>query len=106
MYVVTVVFQIRPDAVAAFLPLMLENARASFAQEPGCLRFDVCQDDAEHGRIFLYEIYSDRAAFEAHLGSGHFRAFSAASAPLVADKRVETWSLLEPGSKTSPEQRL
>ncbi len=105
MYVVTVVFQIRPDAVAAFLPLMLDNARASLAQEPDCLRFDVCQDDAEPNRIFLFEIYSDRAAFEAHLESGHFHAFSEASTPMVADKRVETWTLLEPGSKAPPEQR-
>ena len=105
MYVVTVAFEIRPEAAAAFLPLMLENARKSLAEEPGCLRFDVCgegagdQDvgsDAPPVRIFLYEIYRDRGAFDAHLASAHFQSFDAATRPMVASKQVASWQLLAP----------
>lgn len=100
MYVVTVAFEIRPEAAAAFLPLMLENARASLAEEPGCLRFDVCGedvgDDAPPVRVFLYEIYRDRGAFDAHLASAHFQSFDAATRPMVASKQVASWRLLAP----------
>lgn len=100
MYVVTVAFEIRPEAAAAFLPLMLENARASLAEEPGCLRFDVCgeatADEAAPARIFLYEIYQDRSAFDAHLASAHFRSFDQATGPMVTSKQVDSWQLLAP----------
>ena len=88
MYVIVVDFDIRPDRLAAFLTLMQENAAASVREEPGCHKFDVCQDpDAPH-RIFLYELYDDRAAFEAHLASPHFRNFDAASAEMITSKHV------------------
>ncbi len=105
MYVVTVAFEIRPEAAAAFLPLMLENARKSLAEEPGCLRFDVCGEDAGSrdaagdappARIFLYEIYRDRGAFDAHLASAHFQSFDAATRSMVASKQVASWQLLAP----------
>ena len=44
-------------------------------------------------RVFLYEIYDDRAAFDAHLASPHFRAFDAEVGPWVQDKQVETGEL-------------
>ena len=88
MYVIVVDFEIRPDRLAAFLTLMQENAAASVRDEPGCHQFDVCQDpDAPH-RIFLYELYDDRAAFEAHRASPHFRSFDAASADMITSKHV------------------
>ena len=110
MYVVTVAFEIRPEAAAAFLPLMLENARASLAEEPGCLRFDVCSeeaaDDAPPVRVFLYEIYRDRGAFDAHLASAHFQSFDAATRPMVTSKQVASWRLLAPEREpTEPSER-
>ena len=53
---------------------MLANAKVSRETEPGCRQFDVCVE-ADTGRTFLYELYDDRAAFEAHLASAHFKAF-------------------------------
>lgn len=92
MYAVTVVFRIKPDHWDAFLPAMLTNARTSRAQEPGCHQFDVCTDPDEPNTVFLYELYDDRAAFDAHLESVHFRAFDAATAPMVADKRIRCFA--------------
>ena len=56
---------------------MLENARASLNDEPGCHQFDVCFAADDPGRCFLYEVYTDRGAFDAHLGMAHFKAFDA-----------------------------
>ena len=90
MYVVIVDFQIKPERVAEFMPLMVENARASRETEPGCRQFDVCVDPGDKTRVFLYELYDDRAAFDAHLATAHFKRFDAAVAPMLASKAVRT----------------
>ena len=81
MYAVTVEFDIHADKLDAFLPLMLENARTSREAEPGCLTGGAF--------IFLYELYEDRAAFDAHLASAHFKSFDAAVGDMIASKRIK-----------------
>ncbi len=88
MYVVAVEFRVRPGALDAFLPLILEQARNSLSSEPGCHVFDVCQCEEIPEQIFLYEVYEDRAAFDTHLASDHFGTFDSAVANLVAQKHV------------------
>lgn len=85
MFAVTVTFKVKPDMIDDFLPLMVDNARTSREQEAGCHQFDICRDGQT---IFLYEIYDDRAAFDVHLASDHFRTFDAAVAPMIATKSV------------------
>lgn len=89
MYIVTVEFDIHPKQLGAFLPLMLENARAS-RREPACLQFDLSQSEDIPTQFFLYEVYQDRAGFDAHLASAHFKAFDAATRSLVASRRIKT----------------
>ena len=86
MYVVIVDFKLKPEHAAAFHASIITNARASVADEPGCSQFDVCVDPQDLTSIFLYEIYNDRAAFEAHLKTPHFAVFDKESAPWVASK--------------------
>lgn len=88
MFAVTVTFDIHPDCLDAFMPLMIENARASRNQEPGCQQFDVCQNGT---RIFLYEIYDDAAAFDAHLATDHFKRFNAAVTDMVQHRDLKTY---------------
>ncbi len=87
-FVIIVDFRLKPGAKAAFLRLINENARASCREEPGCRRFDVLATESEADRVMLYEIYDDRAAFDAHIKTRHFASFNEASAALVADKKV------------------
>lgn len=94
-FAVTVTFRLDPDRMDDFLPLLRDNARASVAEEPGCLRFDVCRPEGTEDEVFLYELYRDRAAFEEHLASAHFREFDAATRDMVAGKRV-TFLAAEP----------
>ena len=90
-YGVCVTFTIRPHKHAAFMPLMLENARASLASEPGCRQFDVLTDPARPDEVFLYELYDDRAAFDAHLATPHFLRFKEVAADMIAEKREATY---------------
>lgn len=97
-FVIIVDFRLKPGAKVAFLRLIYENARTSCREEPGCRRFDVLATPSEVDRIMLYEIYDDRAAFEAHVKTSHFARFNEASAPLVADKKVTELVMVCEGS--------
>ena len=88
MYAVTVSFTVAQGRMVDFIPLMQKNARTSLAEEPGCRQFDVCSDPTAPDAVFLYELYDDRAAFDAHLASAHFRSFDAAVASMVSVKEV------------------
>lgn len=91
MFAVCVNLTLKPGKAPDFLPLMFENARMSLRDEPGCHQFDVATDSQNPEMVFLYELYSDNAAFDAHLTSAHFRAFDTATVDLVAEKTVRTW---------------
>lgn len=91
MFAVTVLFTLKPGKGARFRDRVAENADTSLAREPDCLRFDVVSDGARPDEVFLYELYTDAAAFDAHLGSDHFRAFDAEVAEMVASKVVRTY---------------
>ena len=95
MYVVTVAFEAKPEHREAFRAAMLANAKTSREAEPGCLQFDVCVDPTT-GAIFLYEIYVDRAAFDAHLASAHFKAFDSAVRDWVTRKEVKLYERVSP----------
>jgi autoinducer 2-degrading protein len=97
-FVIMVDFRLKPGAKAAFRRLIDENARTSCRDEPGCRRFDVLEAPSEADRIVLYEIYDDRAAFDAHLKTRHFARFNEQSAALVADKIVTEFGLVCEGS--------
>lgn len=92
MYVVTVRFQIERKHRDTFMEAMLLNARLSRETEPGCQRFDVCE--AEAGAVFLYEIYDNEAAFDAHRQTAHFAEFEAAIAPMQPEKAVAIYELV------------
>ena len=96
MYVVTVEFAIDPARWDEFLPLMHDNAARSRSVEPGCRQFDVCVDPARSDVVFLYELYDDRAAFDAHLASPHFKAFAAATEAMIVKRHVAPWQRAAP----------
>jgi len=97
MYIVTVLFHVNPQFAASFLEQMINNARTSREKELGCLQFDVCDDPMHKDRIFLYEVYADRAAFDAHLASAHYKSFEKTVGPWITAKDVRTYERLDPG---------
>jgi quinol monooxygenase YgiN len=90
MYVVTVRLEAVAGGGAALLAALRENAARSVADEPGCHRFDVAVTEGAPGCFFLYELYTDRAAFDAHLRTPHYAVFRDLSERLVAGKEVRT----------------
>lgn len=91
-YAVVVTFVIKPDKIRAFLPLMRSNARTSLTVEARCHQFDIATDPDRPNEVFLYELYEDRAAFDAHLASPHFKDFDAKVADMIDTKEVRTYA--------------
>ena len=89
MLVVHVHVRVRPGQVGEFLAATLVNARASLA-EPGVLRFDVIQDEADAAHVVLVEVYRDADASAAHKLSAHYAAWRDAVAEIMAEPRAST----------------
>ena len=85
MYSLFIKTRVKPGCAKEFLAAIKVNAAASVASEPGCLVFDVSQDRVDPELIYLYEIYRDDAAYEAHTQTAHFRD----SRPLVEPLSLE-----------------
>lgn len=90
VYVLLLKTQLKPCSFAAFMDAMHVNAAASLRDEPGCLTFDVMRDRSDPDRVWLYEVYVDEAAFEAHTQTAHFLASRPLVEPLIeAQEAIE-----------------
>lgn len=81
--------QIKPEAVERFMPLALENAKATRETEPGCRQFDVLVDPSDPTKVVYYEIYDSEAAFQAHQQTPHFKKYVETALQYLAS-RVRT----------------
>lgn len=91
MICVTVLFETAPADHDRFALRVSRQARDSLSKEESCRQFDVWASPERPGQFHLYEIYDDRAAFNAHLTSSHFADFDRETAPMVIDKTVTIW---------------
>ena len=91
MFVVTVLFEINPSHVDAFRVAVLQHAKNSLTQEPGCKRFDVSVDPDNPRRFFLYEVYDDAAALETHRGADYLQQFGTTIEGWVEEKQLNVW---------------
>jgi (4S)-4-hydroxy-5-phosphonooxypentane-2,3-dione isomerase len=89
MLVVHVHARVRADRVADFLAATQINAKASLG-EPGVLRFDVIQDQADPAHVVLVEVYRDDEASAAHKLTPHYAAWRDAVAGMMAEPRAST----------------
>jgi autoinducer 2-degrading protein len=69
--------QIKPEFREQFVAAVTEDGLHSTRDEPGCLRFDAIQDVTDSTKFYLYEVYRDAAALEAHRQTPHFKKYAA-----------------------------
>ena len=70
-----ITMQIDPAHVQEVVEAYREHGRVASETEPGLVRFDVHQDQADPTRIVLYEAYASPGAHAAHVeGESHKRA--------------------------------
>jgi (4S)-4-hydroxy-5-phosphonooxypentane-2,3-dione isomerase len=86
MLVVHVHARILPERTEDFLAATTVNAQSSLA-EPGVLRFDVLQDQADPAHVVLVEVYRDEDASAAHKQTPHYAAWRDSVAEMMAKPR-------------------
>jgi len=72
MIALLVTIDIKPEYKERFMEELMLDAIGANDVEPGCLRFDVLQDNEAPNRVHLYEVYKDEAAIAAHREAPHF----------------------------------
>jgi quinol monooxygenase YgiN len=94
-FALVVRFTVRPGAEAKFDALVAETAAGIRDHEPGTLVY-ACHtvQDQPRQRIF-YELYCDRAAFDAHGQTEHTRRFLTERKALLEATEVDFLSLTD-----------
>jgi len=94
-YALVVRFTVRPGAEAQFDALVAETAEGIRQSEPGTVVYACHRVDGQPRQRIFYELYRDRAAFEAHEQSPHTRRFLAEREPLLESKAVDFLALAD-----------
>ena len=86
--------RIKPDMRQRFLDAIEVDAVGSEKNEPGCVRFNVLQDDSDKNIYYFYEVYRDQAAVEEHRAAPHYAVWKAAADTLDGPtERIECTSV-------------
>ncbi|MFC5820796.1 putative quinol monooxygenase [Nonomuraea harbinensis] len=83
-------------SAAAFDQLVSQTIEAIRHHEPGTLVYTAHRVDGQPLQRIFYELYRDRAAFEAHEQTEHTKRFLAARRELLAAVEVD-WLELQSG---------
>jgi len=79
MLAIWVKVRIKPELRQRFLEAIEVDALGSERDEPGCLRFNVLQDERDENVYYFFEVYKDEAALEAHRAMPHYAVWRAAA---------------------------
>ena len=94
---------IAPNQQAAYNQVGERNIRQSIADELGTLAMYSLRAADNENLAYMFEIYADEAAYQAHLQSPQYQAFLAASPTILTDHKKRTALLPQYlGEKAAP----
>jgi (4S)-4-hydroxy-5-phosphonooxypentane-2,3-dione isomerase len=77
-----------PGQVDAYLAALKENGAAAVKEEPGCHEFNITVSQKDPNHVFIFEVYENAAAVEAHRQTAHFKKYAATTKDMVAKREV------------------
>ena len=86
MLIVHVHVSVKSQFVEEFKKATVENASNSI-KEAGVLRFDVIQQEDDHTRFVLVEVYKNAEASAAHKETAHYAKWRDTVAEMMAEPR-------------------
>ncbi len=93
LFISAVEYDIVPGQVDNFLAALKENGAAS-VKEPGCRELDITVSQKDPNHVFIFEVYDNAAAAEAHTATEHFKKYKAATKDMVAKREAKLlWSV-------------
>src|SRR5213080_2554463 len=97
MLAIWVKVRVKPELRKRFLEAIEVDALGSERDEPGCLRFNVLQDEHDENVYYFYEVYKDQAALEAHRAMPHYAVWRAAADTLDGPTEATRCDSVFPG---------
>jgi quinol monooxygenase YgiN len=88
MIVLMVNLHVKPGRHDDFLAAIRDDAESTSTLEEGNAQFSVVQDNEDADRFFLFEVYRDEAALEAHRQMPHFLKYREATAGIYVEDAV------------------
>ena len=88
MLVLMVNVKVKPERRDEYIAAVREDGAGTTTNEEGNFQFSVVQDSEDPDRFFLFEVYRDEAALEAHRQMPHFLKYREATAGLYAEDTV------------------
>jgi quinol monooxygenase YgiN len=78
---------VAPGQIDAYLAALKANG-AEAVKEPGCREFNIHVRADNPNHVFIYEVYDNAAALEAHRQTPHFKKYAATTGSMVAKREV------------------
>ena len=80
--------EIDPAQLESYKAAVKEEMETSVRVEPGVLAiYAVAEADTPH-KLRFFEMYADRAAYEAHVASAHFRKYFETTKGMIVSRRL------------------
>ncbi len=78
--------ELNPGQLDAFLARAREHRTNVLTNEPGCERFDLLTPEEGGDVVLLYEVYTDKAALDAHFETPYMREYLEDTSPMIAGR--------------------
>jgi (4S)-4-hydroxy-5-phosphonooxypentane-2,3-dione isomerase len=85
LYINAVDIDVVPGQIDNYLAALKENGAAA-VHEPGCREFDITVSQKDPNHVFIFEVYDNAAALEAHRQTDHFKKYAATTKDMVAKR--------------------
>ena len=79
---------IYPDKLDEYMAFAKEVGTVSMTVEPGVIGLFSMQDKADSNKVYILEVYADRAAYQAHLQTAHFKKYKEGTASMVKSLKL------------------
>jgi len=97
-YINAVDIDVVPGQIDAYLAALKENGAAA-VHEPGCHEFNITFSPKDPNHVFIFEVYDNAAAFEAHRATDHFKKYAATTKEMVAKRDARAFTSVAMNSK-------
>lgn len=87
LYINAVDIDVAPGQIENYLAALEANGAAAVKTEPGCREFNITVSQSDPNHVFIFEVYDNAAALDAHRQTDHFKKYAATTKDMVA-KRV------------------
>ena len=85
--VLVVELEIAQGQTERFLARARAHRENVLKNEPGCQRFDILVAQEGGDTVFLYEVYADEEAVEAHMTTSYMQEYLSDTGPMIANRK-------------------